>query len=76
MSGTASENHLIHLNSIFLIDNMYALFFLADRQKKRAGKKDKKKQKQNKAREKRNNKKEEKPQNTDPQKVLTYKNKL
>lgn len=74
MSGTASENHLIHLNSIFVIDNMYALLFLADRQKKRAGKKDKKKK--NKAREKRNNKKEEKPQNTDLQKVLTYKNKL
>lgn len=45
MSGTASENHLIHLNSIFVIDNMYALLFLADRQKKRAGKKDKKKKK-------------------------------
>lgn len=52
MSGTASENHLIHLNSIFVIDNMYALLFLADRQKKRAGKKDKKKKKQSKGKKK------------------------
>lgn len=76
MSGTASENHFVHLNSIFIIDNMYALLcWFTGRRKEQVRKK--KTQKTEKTREKKEIiESKEKTQAADLQNALTFKNKL